>query len=120
MSTQIPFFAKAWLFLSAVIVIFDASYVLFKLADSPYFQAYQIYASVDKAYSKELYDGSFTRAQSWLNLVEAAIVFIGLATVRSLCDFMTLSAVLKQEACGYNSVFLCNRNDDEDCLILRQ
>jgi hypothetical protein len=71
-----------WLFLSAVIVLFDAAYVLLRpdtLQGGKYFSIfapYDIYIKFDTLYAANT--DSFVVIQSWLNIVEALLLFLAI------------------------------------------
>jgi hypothetical protein len=76
-----PFGLKLWLLLSAIVVLWDSAFVLlqprtFAGGDLHWiFSAYDLYSTVDKAYSREAYEQgeTFPRAQAVLNLVEVSL-----------------------------------------------
>jgi hypothetical protein len=78
-----------WLFVSAVIVIFDAFYVINRPDTMrggkyfDYFQPYEIYIKFDTMYA--LNNDTFVVIQSWLNLVESALLFISVYLSLSSC-----------------------------------
>jgi len=85
-----------WLVLSAIIVIFDALYVLLRpetLRGGKYFNIfapYEMYVKFDTLYGNNT--DSFVVIQSWLNLIEAALLFIGV--------FLSLSSCLGKKLWG--------------------
>ena len=77
-----------WIFVSNVIVCFDAFFVINRpetLKGGKYyslFQPYELYYKYDKLY--DMNDDSFVMIQSWLNACEAIIALI--AVLLSLCS----------------------------------
>ena len=73
----------AWLLISSLIVIFDASYVLLRPESMrggslfQYFSPYELYCKFDTLYCHD--SDRFVVIQSWLNLMEITMAFISLA-----------------------------------------
>lgn len=86
----------AWLLLSAVIVLFDATYVLLRpetLRGGKYFSIfapYEMYIKFDTLYGAN--SDSFVVIQSWLNIVEAVLLFIAI--------FLSTRTCLIKQVCG--------------------
>jgi hypothetical protein len=87
-----------WLVLSALIVIYDAAYVLLR-PDSMsggslfhIFSAYDLYIKFDTLYGN-LTD-SFVVIQSWLNLLEAALILAAAIISISVCPIKKLIGAL--------------------------
>ena len=78
-----------WIFISNVIVLFDAFFVINRpdtLKGGKYydiFQPYEHYYKFDKLY--DMNDDSFVVIQSWLNAVEAMIAFVGVILCLASC-----------------------------------
>ena len=79
-----------WVFVSNVIVCFDAFFVINRpetLKGGKYydfFQPYELYYKYDKLY--DMNNDSFVVIQSWLNVCEAIIAFIGVFLSLSSCQ----------------------------------
>jgi hypothetical protein len=77
---------QVWLLVSALVVLWDAAFVLLQPRTFPggdlhwLFKAYDTYSLVDKAYSKEAYlhGDAFPTAQAVINLMEIALQFYSL------------------------------------------
>lgn len=76
----IPSGLYLWLVVSALVVVFDAAYVLLRphsLRGGKYFHIfapYELYAKMDSLYAMN--DDSFVVIQSWLNIVEAVLLLL--------------------------------------------
>lgn len=94
----VPRWLNIWLFVSSLVVIYDASYVLLRPASMlagelfRYFSAYDLYIKYDTLYGN-LTD-SFVVIQSWLNLVEISLILISLALSLSSCVIKKLVSAL--------------------------
>ncbi|EWS75186.1 emopamil-binding protein (macronuclear) [Tetrahymena thermophila SB210] len=86
----VPTFTKLWLFLSTVICIWDASFVLLRPRTFPggdlhvFWKPYALYIEIDKLYS-DLSD-QFVFNQSILNLYECFINVVALCLLFSKCQ----------------------------------
>jgi hypothetical protein len=78
-----------WLVVSAIIVVFDAFYVINRPETMrggkyfAFFQPYEIYIKFDTMYA--LNNDTFVVIQSWLNLVESGLLFIAVYLSVSNC-----------------------------------
>jgi hypothetical protein len=94
----IPKGIRIWLIVSAIIVIYDASYVLLRPLSMrggklfSIFFPYELYTQYDTLYAN-LTD-SFVVIQSWLNIVEAALLFIAVYLSNSTCIIKNLSGAI--------------------------
>ncbi|GAX79822.1 hypothetical protein CEUSTIGMA_g7262.t1 [Chlamydomonas eustigma] len=84
--SEVPIWIKFWMGISGFVVLYDAGYVLMRPRSMPggdlfsIWSPYELYARVDKLYSREamLAGDGFNKAQSILNLAEVSLHFLSL------------------------------------------
>lgn len=133
-----PFGLKLWLFVSALVVLWDSAFVLLQPRTFPggdlhtIFSAYDIYSTVDKAYSREAYEQgeTFPRAQAVLNLVEVTLQLYALylfwvrrnhpkgVLVGFSCQLMTLAKTILYFTMDAMSQFKHSRHNPLSKLVL--
>ncbi|KAL6066735.1 hypothetical protein QOT17_009319 [Balamuthia mandrillaris] len=97
-----------WLYVGSLIVLWDASYILLRPRTmkggdlETFWYPYQTYILADKRYG-DLND-SFGIAQSWMNLVEVAICFIGLFQYHKGNSSAPFYFFVSQLMCGAKTV----------------